>query len=101
MTEEEKRLDALLFEADRFATIFPMRTRLIRRFGKLPDDCGIEPPEPEMLETIRTGDGVSLRWADELTPAEAYQNAGNDRHLCKYEEAGDGEAVMPEPANSG
>jgi len=99
LSEEEQQREKWLIAADRFATVYPMRARLIRRFGKLPDDCGIEPPEPELLEAIRTGDGYSLRWADALTPAEANVNAGNDRHLCKYEEAG--EAAVPEPVASG
>ena len=101
LTLEEQEREKWLIAADRFATIFPLRTRLIRRFGQLPDDCGIEQPEPELLEAIRTGDGYSLLWADELTPAQVYINAGNDRFLCKYEEAGGGEAAVPEPAGSG
>ena len=101
LTLEEQEREKWLIAADRFATIFPLRTRLIRRFGQLPDDCGIEQPEPELLEAIRTGDGYSLLWADELTPAQVYINAGKDRFLCKYEEAGGGEAAVPEPAGSG
>ena len=84
LTPEEAERETWLIAADRYATIFPMRTRLIRRFGQLPDDCGIEQPEPELLEAIRTGDGYSLLWADELTPAQVYINAGKDRFLCKY-----------------
>jgi len=101
LTEEELEREKWLIAADRFSTIYPMRVRLIRRFGNLPDDCGIEPPGPELLEAIRTGNGFNQRWADALTPAEAYVNAGNDRHLCKYEEAGEGEAVVPEPVVPG
>jgi hypothetical protein len=100
LTEAEQRQARWLIKADEYSTIFPMRARLIRRFGKLPDDCGIEQPEPELLEAIRTGNGFCQRWADELTPAEAFVNAGKDQYLCKYEEGG-AEAVVPEPADSG
>jgi hypothetical protein len=99
LTPEEQEREKWLIAADRFATIFPMRTRLIRRFGKLPDDCGIAQPEPALLEAIRTGDGYSLCRADELTPAQVYVEAGNDRFLCKYEEAG--AAVVPALVDSG
>ena len=99
LTPEEQERETWLIAADRYATIFPLRTRLIRRFGQLPDDCGIAQPEPELLEAIRTGDGYSLLWADELTPAEVYVNAGKDRFLCKYEEAG--EVVVTEPVGAG
>jgi len=98
LTPEEAERETWLIAADRYATIFPLRTRLIRRFGQLPDDCGIAQPEPELLEAIRTGDGYSLLWADELTPAQVYINAGKDRFLCKYEET---EPVVAEPIASG
>jgi hypothetical protein len=99
LTEEAQRLEKWAIAADRFATIFPMRTRLIRKFGKLPDDCGIEQPEPELLEAIRIGTKYSLRRADELSKAEVYFEAGNDRHLCQYEDVD--EAVVDEPVSSG
>jgi hypothetical protein len=101
LTEEEQRLEKWAIAADRFATIFPMRTRLIRRFGKLPDDCGIEQPEPELLEAIRIGTKYSLRWADELTKAQVYVEAGKDRHLCKYEDEYEDGAVVAEPVDPG
>ena len=85
-TEAEKRQLKLLDEADRFAIIHPLRSRLIRRLGNLPPDCGIEPPRPELLEAIRSGNEANQRWADKLTLSQANQNAGRDREfLWKYE----------------
>jgi hypothetical protein len=108
LSEEEQEREKWHIAADKFATIFPLRTRLIRRFGKLPDDCGVEQPEPKLLEAIRTGDRYSLIWADGLSKAEVYINAGKDRHLCKYEDGDEGgdvavvpEAIVPEPAVPG
>ena len=86
-TEDERRRLQLLDDADRFAIVHPLRSRLIRRLGNLPPDCGIEPPEPELLEAIRTGNEANQRWADGLTLEQANQNAGRDRLLLwKYEE---------------
>ncbi len=86
--EEERRAD-LLRQADRYAIVYTQRSRLIRRFGRLPEDCGIEQPEPELLHAILTGNGTNQRWADSLTAEEARTNAGLDRHLCRYEEPND------------
>jgi len=83
---EEHRLD-LLDAADRYAIIYPLRSRLIRRLGNLPPGCGIDPPEPELLQAIRTGDEANQRWADSLTLPQALLNAGRDREfLRQYEE---------------
>ena len=90
-TEEEKQRLYWLRQADRYAIIHPMRSRLIRRLGNLPPDCGVEPPEPALLEAIRSGNEANQEWADRMTPAEARMNAGRDRHLlCRYEEGLEG-----------
>jgi hypothetical protein len=87
-TEEEKRRLHWLNEADRYAIIHPLRSRLIRRLGDLPPDCGVEPPEPELLDAIRTGQECNQQWADNLSLEQAKLNAGRDRDLLwRYEEA--------------
>jgi len=87
LTEEEKQRRRVLNEADRYAIIHPLRSRLIRRLGNLPPDCGIEPPAPDLLEAIRTGKETNQLWADRLTPEQAKLNAGRDRDLLwRYEE---------------
>ena len=86
----------LLEEADRYAVVYPMRTRLIRRLGNLPPDCGLEQPPPDLLNAIRSGSTRNLLWADRLTPAEARLHSGLDREMLgRYEEA------AAEPAGPG
>jgi hypothetical protein len=86
-TPEEKQRLHWLDQADRYAIIYPLRSRLIRRLGNLPPNCGIEPPEPELLHAIRTGKECNQEWADNLTLHQAKLNAGRDRDLLwKYEE---------------
>jgi hypothetical protein len=43
---------------------------LIRKQRRLPGNCGFEPPEPEVLEALITGDSLNLRWCDEYVPWE-------------------------------
>ena len=86
--EDDTRRRDLLHDADRYAITYPMRSRLIRRLGNLPPDCGIDPPPPDLLEAIRSGNEANLLWADALTPEQARQEAGRDRELlCRYEKA--------------
>jgi len=95
-TEEEKQRRRVLNDADRYAIIHPLRSRLIRRLGNLPPDCGIEPPAPDLLEAIRTGKETNQLWADRLTPEQAKLNAGRDRDLLwRYEEEASAQAGNP------
>jgi len=45
-----------------------MRVKAIRQHGGLPPICDFEPPEPEVLHAIITGDTSNLRWADTYEP---------------------------------
>jgi len=86
-TEAQIHRMRILNEADRYAVIHPLRSRVIRRLGNLPPGCGIDPPPPELLDAIRTGTGTNQLWADRMTPAQAKMNAGRDRDLLwRYEE---------------
>ena len=51
-------------EADRYAIIYPRRTQLLRRLGRVPDDCDFGPPEPELVHAIVTGTSPALRALD-------------------------------------
>ena len=95
-TEDEQQRQHWLDEADRYAIVRPLCSRLIRRLGSLPADCGVEPPPPELLAAIRTGNETNQRWADSLTPAQARLYAGRDRALLGYYEA-----ALPSTAPSG
>jgi hypothetical protein len=67
-SDEEKRLDRLRAAASRYAVLHTMRVQLIRKLGKLPDNCDFEPPPPEVLQEIITGNHSNLRWADTYEP---------------------------------
>ena len=58
-------------EADRYAGKYPQRVRLIRRLGRLPNGCEIDPPGPALLQAIIQGDSERLRAADAWRPAAA------------------------------
>jgi hypothetical protein len=45
-----------------------MQVKRIRQHGGLPPDCDFEPPDPELLHAIVTGNGSNLRWADRYEP---------------------------------
>jgi hypothetical protein len=51
-------------EADRYAIIYPRRTQLLRRLGRVPDDCDFGPPDPELVHAIVTGTSPALRALD-------------------------------------
>jgi hypothetical protein len=67
-SDEEKRLDRLRAAASRYAVLHTMRVQLIRKLGKLPDNCDFEPSSPELLQEIITGNHSNLRWADTYEP---------------------------------
>jgi len=67
-TPEEKAAEKLRGEAGRYATLNPVRVRIIRQLGGLPPDCDYEPPRPEVLHEIIHGNGSNLRWADTYVP---------------------------------
>ena len=66
--EEEKQKDRLRAKADRYAILHRKEAKLIRQLGGLPPDCDFEPPEPEVLHQIITGDTSNLRWVDTYEP---------------------------------
>lgn len=65
---EEQRIQTA---AARWAVVHPARVRLIRQHGGVPPDCGFEPPEPEVVHAIVTGDDKYLRQADTCEAAAA------------------------------
>jgi len=54
--------------AGRYAILNTDRVKLIRKLGRLPDNCDFEPPEPKLLHEIITGNSSNLCWADEYEP---------------------------------
>jgi hypothetical protein len=66
--EEEKQKDRLRAKADRYAILHRKEAKLIRQLGGLPPDCDFEPPDPEVLHAIITGDTSNLRWVDTYEP---------------------------------
>jgi hypothetical protein len=91
-TEEECHAARILGEADQYAVIHPLRSRLLRRLGRMPPECPFETPEPELLEAIIHGETANQEWADVMTPADALRYGGRDRIGWQYE------AVTPEEA---
>jgi hypothetical protein len=67
-SDEEKRVDRLRWQADRYAILHTERVKLIRQLGGLPPDCDFEPPPPDVLHEIIHGNGSNLRWADTYKP---------------------------------
>jgi hypothetical protein len=67
-TDEEKRIDRLRWEAGHYAVLNTMRVQEMRKLGGLPPNCNYEPPRPELLQEILTGNHSNLRWADTYVP---------------------------------
>jgi hypothetical protein len=67
-SEEEKRQDRLSARASRYAILNTMNVQLIRKLGRLPDNCDFEPPDPELLHEIIHGTHPNLLWADTYEP---------------------------------
>jgi hypothetical protein len=70
-SEEEKRQDRLSARASRYAILNTKDVQLIRKLGRLPDNCDFEPPDPELLHEIIHGNHPNLRWADTYEPWQA------------------------------
>jgi hypothetical protein len=51
-------------EADRYAIVYPRRAWLLRKLGRVPDDCDFGPPEPDLVHAIVTGTSPALRALD-------------------------------------
>lgn len=75
--EEEKQQNRLRREADRYAILNTMQVKRIRQYGGLPPDCDFEPPPPEVLHVLITGNSSTLRWADEYEPYVAPAKQGD------------------------
>jgi hypothetical protein len=67
-SDEEKRQDRLSARASRYAILNTKNVQLIRKLGRLPDNCDFEPPDPELLHEIIHGNHINLRWADTFEP---------------------------------
>jgi hypothetical protein len=67
-SDEEKRQDRLSARASRYAILNTMNVQLIRKLGRLPDNCDFEPPDPELLHEIIHGTHPNLLWADTYEP---------------------------------
>jgi hypothetical protein len=70
-SEEEKRQDRLSARASRYAILNTKDVQLIRKLGRLPDNCDFEPPDPELLHEIIHGNHPNLLWADTYEPWQA------------------------------
>jgi hypothetical protein len=66
--EEVKHKYRVCAEADRYAIVHTMQAQLIRRLGRVPDNCDFELPEPEVLEALITGNNLNLQWCDSYVP---------------------------------
>ncbi len=67
-SDEEKHVDLVRWQADRYAIQHTLRVQLIRKLGGLPPNCDFEPPPPEVLEYIIHADSENMRWADGYEP---------------------------------
>jgi hypothetical protein len=67
-SDEEKHVDLIRWQADRYAIQHTLRVQLIRKLGGLPPDCDFEPPPPEVLEYLIHADSENMRWADSYEP---------------------------------
>jgi hypothetical protein len=65
---EVEKQEVLKRRASRYAILHTVQVKRIRQHGGLPPDCDFEPPDPELLHAIVTGDGSNLRWADTYEP---------------------------------
>ena len=65
---EAEKQEVLKRRASRYAILNTVQVKRIRKHGGLPPDCDFEPPDPELLHAIVTGDGSNLRWADTYEP---------------------------------
>jgi hypothetical protein len=65
---EAERQEVLKRRASRYAILHTVQVKRIRKHGGLPPDCDFEPPDPELLHAIVTGDGSNLRWAETYEP---------------------------------
>jgi len=65
---EVEKQGVLKRRASRYAILNTVQVKRIRQHGGLPPDCDFEPPDPELLHAIVTGDGSNLRWADTYEP---------------------------------
>jgi hypothetical protein len=70
-SEEEKRQDRLSARASRYAILNTKNVQIIRKLGRLPDNCDFEPPDPELLHEIIHGNHPNLLWADTYEPWQA------------------------------
>ena len=67
-SDEEKHVNLVRWQADRYAIQHTLRVQLIRKLGGLPPNCDFEPPPPEVLEYIIHADSENMRWADGYEP---------------------------------
>jgi hypothetical protein len=65
---EAEKQELLKRRASRYAILHTVQVKRIRQHGGLPPDCDFEPPDPELLHAIVTGDGSNLRWAETYEP---------------------------------
>jgi hypothetical protein len=64
LAEDDELPADLDAEADRYAIVYPRRAWLLRKQGRVPDDCDFGPPEPELVHAIVTGTSPALRALD-------------------------------------
>jgi hypothetical protein len=67
-SDEEKRLDRLRAEADRWTIYNTLQARRIREHGGAPPDADFEIPRPELLAAILAGKGDLFRLCDTYVP---------------------------------
>jgi hypothetical protein len=67
-SDEEKRLDRLRAEADRWTIYNTLQARRIREHGGAPPDADFEIPRPELLAAILAGKGDLFRMCDTYVP---------------------------------
>lgn len=84
-SEEEMACRRLAHEADLYAVIYPLRTRVIRRLGGMPPDAPFEAPEPILMAELLAAQRSNQLWADGMTPEQAMIDGGHDRMGWPYE----------------
>jgi hypothetical protein len=67
-SDEEKRVDRLRWEVDRYAILKTRHAKLIRQLGGLPPNCDFEPPRDEVLQQLIRRTDSNITWVDTWEP---------------------------------
>jgi hypothetical protein len=67
-SDEEKRVDRLRWEVDRYAILKTRHAKLIRQLGGLPPNCDFEPPPDEVLQQLIRRTDSNITWVDTWEP---------------------------------